>query len=412
MPKPPLRLEVSTLWEYPSQHYTSPSGLTEQGDRDYTGATPSWLIWQLLRRYSHPGDVVVDPMCGSGTTLDVCRDLERRGFGYDLAPAREDIRKADARRLPIDDESVDFVFLDPPYSTHVNYSEDPRCIGKLDAGGDDRGVRYFEAMERVIGECARVLKTDRCMALYVSDSYRKGTGQHARSPRGTLIPLGFELFRLLRRHFAPVDIICVVRHNAKLDRGNYRRAAEEENFFLRGFNYLFVVRKPKRTAPGAAPPAGPPRGEAARRGAPGEAARRGPRGEAARRGPPGEAARRGPAGEAARRGPAGDRRATSGPVPEGREERGPRNARPSSGGIRGGATDPRGGERREQRGSRGGSGPPPRGAQGADDGHEGRGTGSGRQREDAGGSPGSRAPRKGPPRSRSDKGRRNPRRGG
>ena len=26
--------------------------------------------------------------------------------------------------------------------------------------------------------------------------------------------------------------------------GNYRKAAEEGNFFLRGFNYLFIVRKP------------------------------------------------------------------------------------------------------------------------------------------------------------------------
>jgi len=25
--------------------------------------------------------------------------------------------------------------------------------------------------------------------------------------------------------------------------GNYRKAAEEGNFFLRGFNYLFIMRK-------------------------------------------------------------------------------------------------------------------------------------------------------------------------
>jgi len=26
--------------------------------------------------------------------------------------------------------------------------------------------------------------------------------------------------------------------------GNYRKAADEGNFFLRGFNYLFILRKP------------------------------------------------------------------------------------------------------------------------------------------------------------------------
>jgi adenine-specific DNA-methyltransferase len=35
----------------------------------------------------------------------------------------------------------------------------------------------------------------------------------------------------------------VVRHNQKLDRGNWRKAAEEGNFFLRGFNYLFIMKK-------------------------------------------------------------------------------------------------------------------------------------------------------------------------
>jgi hypothetical protein len=44
--------------------------------------------------------------------------------------------------------------------------------------------------------------------------------------------------------FAPTDIISVVRHNKTLKMGNYRKAADEGNFFLRGFNYLFIMRKP------------------------------------------------------------------------------------------------------------------------------------------------------------------------
>ena len=56
-------------------------------------------------------------------------------------------------------------------------------------------------------------------------------------------PIGFELFAMLRSRFKPVDIISVVRHNQKLDRGNWRRAAEEGNFFMRGFSYLFIMKK-------------------------------------------------------------------------------------------------------------------------------------------------------------------------
>ena len=140
--RPPLRVLPTTLWEYPSQHYDAfvdesgrvvQAARTMQGDKDYVGATPSWIIWQLLMRYTRAGDTILDPMCGSGTTVDVCADLGRRAAAFDLHPRRPDVARADARTLPLKDQSVDFVFIDPPYSTHVDYSDDPSCIGKLDA---------------------------------------------------------------------------------------------------------------------------------------------------------------------------------------------------------------------------------------------------------------------------------------
>jgi len=233
--RPTPTLMTTTLWEYPSQHY----GTGMQGDKSYVGATPSWVIWQLLSRYTRPNDLVVDPMCGSGTTLDVARDLERRAIGYDLNPTRTDIFRVDARALPLESGKADFAFVDPPYSTHVDYSEDPRCIGKLEAGGEDQGKAYYESMDRVISELHRVLKPKRYMGLYVSDSFRK-----SKDPGSTgFMPIGFRLFSILCDYFQPVDVVCVVRHNAKLSKGNWHQAAVEGNFFLRGFTYLFIMKK-------------------------------------------------------------------------------------------------------------------------------------------------------------------------
>jgi DNA modification methylase len=219
---------TTTLWEFPSQQY----GDERQGDKHYAGATPAWVIWNLLQRYTKPKDLVVDPMAGSGTTLDVARDLGRRALGYDLAPRRPDIFRADARKLPLEDAKADFVFVDPPYSTHIDYSDDPRCIGKLDAAGPE----YYPAMAAAIAQIDRILRPGRHMALYVSDSFRKGK---------PFCPIGFELFAILRRHFEPTDIVAVVRGNKKLDRPHWHSEALAGNFYLRGFNYLFIMQKPE-----------------------------------------------------------------------------------------------------------------------------------------------------------------------
>lgn len=227
--KPPLTLQPTTLWDYPSQHY----GSTTQGSPDYRGATPSYVIWNLLERYTRPGDVVVDPFCGSGTTLDVCRDLGREGIGFDLAPYREDIRQADARKLPLADGSVDFVFADPPYSDNLRYSDDPRCIGKINATEE----AYFEALDDAFREMARVLRDRRYVAVYICDYYSKKHG---------FVPIGTRCMALMMQYFRPIEHVAVVRHNRNLQMGNHRRAAVEGNFFLRGFNHLLVgkVRRP------------------------------------------------------------------------------------------------------------------------------------------------------------------------
>jgi len=230
VPKPPLRLQTTTLWEYPSQHYEE----GKHGSKDYRGATPSWVVWNLLQRYTRPKDLVVDPMAGSGTTLDVARELGRRALGYDVAPVRDDVFRADARKLPLEDEKAAFVFLDPPYGDNLRYSGRPDCIGELAAEGPD----YFPAMDAVFAEVERILRPGRHLAVYCCDVWK----------RKAFVPIGARLSELLSRRFEPVDHVAVVRHNRTLKQGNYHKAAEETNFFLRGFNHLLIFRKPERAA--------------------------------------------------------------------------------------------------------------------------------------------------------------------
>jgi DNA modification methylase len=221
-----LKLQTTTLWYYPSQQY----GDEPMGDPRFPGRTPAWVIWNLLERYTRPGDLVVDPFCGGGTTLDVARSMGRAARGFDVANQRPDVERADARALPLDAASVDFVFMDPPYSTHLEYSGRAECIGELDAFEPG----YFEAMEQAFGEAQRVLRDRRYLAVYVSDSFKKKRG---------FVGLGARFHALLERRFRAVDHVAVVRGNRNLERPNFHAAAAEGNFFLRGFNHLLLFKK-------------------------------------------------------------------------------------------------------------------------------------------------------------------------
>lgn len=60
--------------------YVGPRGTESGGGR----GKPDWLMQALVRDYSRPGDLVVDPFCGWGSTLIAARALGRRSIGIDV----------------------------------------------------------------------------------------------------------------------------------------------------------------------------------------------------------------------------------------------------------------------------------------------------------------------------------------
>jgi DNA modification methylase len=98
-------------------------------------------------------------MCGSGTTIDVAKELGRKVIGYDINVIRPDIIRNDARTIPLEDFSVDFVFIDSPYSDNINYSNNKECIGKISCEITD----FYDELERVASEISRILKPGKVM---------------------------------------------------------------------------------------------------------------------------------------------------------------------------------------------------------------------------------------------------------
>ncbi|HNT78559.1 MAG TPA: DNA methyltransferase [Anaerolineae bacterium] len=114
--------ELTNIWRFDPPAPDDPAGL------------PPALLDNLLYYYTQPGDVVFDPFAGSGVTLAVCQQRQRRCYVSDLTPASPAIRQWDSTQgLPDDLPVPDLVFLDPPYwqPDPEQYNDNPSDLAKV-----------------------------------------------------------------------------------------------------------------------------------------------------------------------------------------------------------------------------------------------------------------------------------------
>jgi transposase len=106
----PDSLQCYNVWNFPRCNES-------YGMKGYTGRIPGQIIENLLYYYTEPFDIVVDPMGGSGTTIDVCKAMYRRHLTSDIKPIRVDIidRNIIANGFLPKAKGCKLVFLDPPY---------------------------------------------------------------------------------------------------------------------------------------------------------------------------------------------------------------------------------------------------------------------------------------------------------
>lgn len=83
-----------TLWEYATSN--------TEGNRvklEHPATFPDKLAEDIIRCFSKPGDLVLDPMCGSGTTCVVAAKVEREFLGIEISEAYTRIAE---RRLKVE----------------------------------------------------------------------------------------------------------------------------------------------------------------------------------------------------------------------------------------------------------------------------------------------------------------------
>ncbi|MBU4502133.1 MAG: hypothetical protein KKA79_06050 [Nanoarchaeota archaeon] len=152
---------LSSVWDFGNRDNYA-------GDANFHGNAPTQVVEQCILRLTSKDDLIVDPMAGSGTTIDVCKAYNRKVRAFDLTPTRKDIVENDSRCIPMDDFSADLVFLHPPYLGMVKYSKKERDVSRLSLD------EFLESMRLVIMESKRILKKDKHLCILVGNVVMKG----------------------------------------------------------------------------------------------------------------------------------------------------------------------------------------------------------------------------------------------
>lgn len=211
----------------------------------HPGSIPPGIVAHALHYYTQPGDLVVDPTAGGGTTLDVCQAMDRLCLAYDLDPVRPEIRAHDIRHgFPSEAKGATLIFCDPPYHTMLAHHYKS---GGLAHGDLNDWSRFLEELGR---NAMETLRPGGYIALLLANQTEKdipaGQGyiDHVFMGYNSLKNAGF---LPERRISCPMDGAYLPQH--------VRRAREQVRM-LGQVRDLVVMRKPEQpTQSSGSPPA-------------------------------------------------------------------------------------------------------------------------------------------------------------
>jgi DNA modification methylase len=212
---------------------------------------------QMIRRYTKPGDWVLDTFAGCGTTLIEAQRWGRHSIGVELNPAVADrarellgaepnthnvvreIVTGDSATLDIpgilqqhNRRSVQLVMMHPPYFDIIKFSDDPRDLSK--AASTDA---FLALLGQVAENAAAALDPGRYLVLVIGDKYVKGEW----------IPLGFQAMNVVQERGFTLKSIVVKNFEETTGKRNqkelWRYRALVGGFYVFKHEYIFVFKK-------------------------------------------------------------------------------------------------------------------------------------------------------------------------
>ncbi len=233
-------LENTTVWSFPDRG----DWATHKGD--YRGNFSPYLPINLIIRYSKEEDLILDQMCGSGTTLVEARLLHRNAIGFDInknavettktrlefdyeTKSKQTVQIGDARKLALDDLSVDLIITHPPYLDIIKYNQK----NKDDISNIHNTDSFLVEIEKIATEAYRVLKPGKYCAILIGDTRRNG--MH--------IPLSHKVMDMfIRTGFKLKEDVIKVQWNCTTT-PYWKALSKKYNFLLIMHEHFFIFKK-------------------------------------------------------------------------------------------------------------------------------------------------------------------------
>lgn len=243
--------ETTTVWSFPER------GAWATHDGAYRGNWSPQIPRNVMLRYTAPGDLVLDPFIGGGTTAVEATLLGRRIVAGDLNLAAvtrtrthlERLKRhgpeagtgtllyQDARSLAVADGAVQLVLLHPPYADAIRYSRDTAGDLSPIAAGP-----FLDELRRVAAESQRVLASGGHCALLMGDLLH----------RGHVVPLGFAAIQAFRQAGLALEELVIKRQHHTSMAARWAPVGAQRGFLLLAHEYLAVFRRaadPPQPAP-------------------------------------------------------------------------------------------------------------------------------------------------------------------
>jgi hypothetical protein len=138
----------------------------EYGDRAYPGNCGGNLTKDLLT-YFCPNGTILDPMSGSGTCRDVCRELGIPCMSWDIHQGHD---ACDPHGFA-PAETFAFIWAHPPYWRQKLYAADERDLFR-----SPTLEHFLRRYRQFIGNCAKALKPEGKLAILMGDFQDREAG--------------------------------------------------------------------------------------------------------------------------------------------------------------------------------------------------------------------------------------------